>query len=362
MHRGEDFGACLCLAGVSRAALGAAPALGGRCWHRSRLLRAEIPAGFVLPWSHRVSAVDGDVPRADSATGDSPRALPRALSPASGPGAKRVAGWRSERDARGRWYPPGVVSCHPPVCRFLATKLLLGCLRGSGDGSSLGFGGLVSPGWLPLCCGLGFAAQCTQVPSETRVGLHRSGWEEVSPPLQQGLQPLPRTRQGSSRAQIPGSALWSWDARGAGARVALKVQNHPSSPPPCTRALSSLQAPQNPGDPSSFLRAEQALPPNRRLSRNSLFFHPTRGCSSVRITRRLATQGNLQKRGGICSAQHTFCASKRVFGVERSLPRSTALPAALQHPLDLALQHLVEVPAPSRPARGGSPLRPRPPP
>lgn len=150
MHRGRGFGVCLCLAGVSRGALGAAPALGGRSWHRSRLLRAEIPAGFILLWSHRVSAVDGDEPRADStrrgqhqSPPPGPCPLRRAL------GLSGAAVWRSERDARGRWYPPGVVSRHPPGCRFLATKLLLGCLRGSGDGSSLGFWGLVSPGWLP---------------------------------------------------------------------------------------------------------------------------------------------------------------------------------------------------------------------
>lgn len=56
----------------------------------------------------------------------------------------------------------------------------------------------------PLCCGLGFAARCVQVSSETRVGLHRSGWEEVfsyptarSPapaPNQAGQHPSPNSR------------------------------------------------------------------------------------------------------------------------------------------------------------------------
>lgn len=147
MHRGGGFGGCLCLAGVSRGALGAAPALGGRSWHRSRLLRAEIPAGFVLLWSHRVSAVDGDEPRADSTRRgqhQSPPPGPCPLRQALG-----LSGWPGGA-ARGML---GDVGTHPawcpdiPICRFLATKLLLGCPRGSGDGSSLGFWGLVSPGW-----------------------------------------------------------------------------------------------------------------------------------------------------------------------------------------------------------------------
>ena len=49
-------------------------------------------------------------------------------SPVSGHGAEWVAGCHSERDARGHWYPPSVVSCHPPVRGFPATKLLPGCL------------------------------------------------------------------------------------------------------------------------------------------------------------------------------------------------------------------------------------------
>lgn len=91
-------------------------------------------------------------------------------------------------------------------------------------------------------------------------------------------------------------------------------------------------------------------------------FSPNWRCSSVRTAWRLAARGSLQKRGSICRTRHAFCASERVFGVGRSLPRSTALPAALQHPLGVGLQHLSEVPAPSRPTRGGSPLCPRPPP
>lgn len=70
-HRGTFWGSPS-LAGVSQMALGAAPAPGGCSWHCSRLVQAEIPAGFVLLRSHRVSAVDGEVMRADSAVAYAP--------------------------------------------------------------------------------------------------------------------------------------------------------------------------------------------------------------------------------------------------------------------------------------------------